>query len=202
MRPCDDDGRAESGPTGGCVAAGKAEAEVHRRLVAGDETALAEVLDGFGGLVYGLALRVTRSPEAAEDIVQEVFALLWERPLAYDPDRGSLRGWLGTLAHHKAVDYVRREQNGHRVVHKYVPMTTIPPVDEAVVADDVAIRVQHAVSALPGAQREVIELAYYRGWTYRQVAAALGLPEGTVKSRIRLALRRLAAALREEELGS
>lgn len=183
------------------MAAEKDEADVHRRIVAGDENALAEVFDEFGGLVYGLALRLTRSRETAEDVVQEVFAMLWERPLAYDPDRGSMRTWLCTLAHHRAVDHLRRERNGHRVIDAYMPVTT-PAADEAVIAHDVSVRIRHAVSALPGGLREAIELAYYNGWTYRQVAATLGLPEGTAKSRIRLALRRLAAVLREEEIGS
>ena len=83
---------------------------IRRRLAAGDEEALGEVYDAYAPLVFGLALRVTRSREAAEDVTQEVFAFLWERPLVFDPAKGPLRTWLGTLAHRRAVEVVRREE--------------------------------------------------------------------------------------------
>src|SRR5215510_16530104 len=90
------------------------ELDVRERLVAGDDAALGEVYDQFSSLVYGLALRVIGDARAAEDVSQDVFVWLWERPAAFDPERGSLRSWLGTLTHRRAVDYVRREEARRR----------------------------------------------------------------------------------------
>src|SRR5215471_2717941 len=90
------------------------ELDVRDRLVAGDDAALGEVYDQFSSLVYGLALRVIGDARAAEDVSQDVFVWLWERPTAFDPERGSLRSWLGTLTHRRAVDYVRREEARRR----------------------------------------------------------------------------------------
>jgi RNA polymerase sigma factor (sigma-70 family) len=186
--------------TGDAMAAAD-ERQIRQRLAAGDETVLGDVYDRFAPLVYGLALRVTRSREAAEDVTQEVFVFLWERPLAFDPERGGLRGWLRTLAHRRAVEYVRREERLSRHLATYRWSPAIPGADEHVIAVDERGQVRLAVAALPGTLREVIELAYYRGRTYRQVAAELGLAEGTAKSRIRVGLRRIAATLQEQEEG-
>src|SRR5713226_7607887 len=90
------------------------EHEVRDRLVAGDHSALADIYDQFSSFVYGLAMRVIGDTRAAEDVSQEVFIGIWERPSAFDPDRGSLRTWLGTLTHRRAVDCVRREEARRR----------------------------------------------------------------------------------------
>jgi RNA polymerase sigma-70 factor (ECF subfamily) len=172
---------------------------LHQRVVAGDEDALGEVYDHFSSLVFGLAARITRDREVAEDITQEVIVTFWERPLAFDPDRGSLRAWLATIAHRRAVDHVRVQER--RKVSIVGPRLVEPDpagMEDKVLAAEEVARVRLAVTRLPGGLREVIELAYYRGRTYRQVADELGLPEGTAKSRIRLGLRRLADALAEE----
>ncbi|MFC6086261.1 sigma-70 family RNA polymerase sigma factor [Sphaerisporangium aureirubrum] len=174
---------------------------LHQRVVGGDESALGELHERLYPLVLGLALRVTRDRLVAEDIVQEVFVTFWERPLAFDPDRGSLRSWLATIAHRRAVDHVRAEER--RRVSTIGPRLADPepsPLEDWILAADEAARVRVAVSRLPGGLREAIELAYYRGRTYRQTAEELGLPEGTVKSRIRLGLRKLADALADEEV--
>src|SRR5262245_61521947 len=86
------------------------DAELHSRLVAGDDRALGEIYGLFGTLVHALEHRVTRDRDAASDVVQEVFGYLWEHPLAYDPNRAGLRTWLAMLAHRRAVDWVRREE--------------------------------------------------------------------------------------------
>jgi RNA polymerase sigma factor (sigma-70 family) len=169
-----------------------------RRLAAGDEAALGEVYDTYSPLVFGLALRVTRSREAAEDVTQEVFAFLWERPLAFDPAKGPLRTWLGTIAHRRAVEVVRREERRRVLTSTWAHEPVGPDIEDEVAAAEVNGRVRHAVAGLPISLREAVELAYYRGRTYRQVAAELGLAEGTAKSRIRLALRRIADTLAEE----
>jgi RNA polymerase sigma-70 factor (ECF subfamily) len=172
---------------------------LHQRLVSGDEAALAELYERFSALVFGICVRVTRQRAIAEDITQEVFLSFWERPLAFDPDRGSLRSWLATLAHHRSVDHVRAEERkkasllGPRLFERGPASLEDTVLD----AEDIAM-VKQAVRNLPAGQREALELAYYGGSTYRQVAERLGLPEGTAKSRIRQALKQLAGMLVEE----
>ncbi len=177
--------------------------ELRARLAAGDEEALAEIYDLFAPLVYGLARRVTADAEAAGDVTQEVFVGLWERPLSFDPAKGSLRTWLATLAHRRAVDWVRRESR-HRRPPPYLERegNGHPTVEEVVVEGELAQGVRRGLHALPGPLREVLELAYYRGLTYREVAVTLGIPEGTAKSRIRSALARLASDLEREGLST
>ena len=171
------------------------------RLGAGDESALNEIYDQFSSFVYGLALRVIGDARAAEDVSQDVFVTVWERPDAFDPDRGSLRTWLGTLAHRRAVDHVRREEARRRrgIKDAARPQTT-PDVEEMAMALVTAERVRSALATLPDEQRRAIQLAYFGGKTYRQVAEVLGIPEGTAKSRLRLGLRRIAGVLDTETL--
>ncbi|MFD5572186.1 RNA polymerase sigma factor [Streptomyces cadmiisoli] len=179
---------------------GGSDAELHRRLVYGDESALAEVYTAYGGLVRRVAARVTRSPAAAEDVAQEVFAQLWGRPYAFDPDRGSLRTWLSLLAHRRAVDWVRGEARHRKdagaddsALHA-IPEPG-PGPDETVVHRERSHLLHSALAELPQPQREVVHLAYFAGRTYRQAAVELGIPEGTAKTRLRSALRRLAESL-------
>jgi RNA polymerase sigma-70 factor (ECF subfamily) len=169
------------------------------RLIAGEEAALTEIYDQFASFVYGLALRVIGDARAAEDVAQDVFVGVWERPDAFDPDRGSLRTWLGTLAHRRAVDHVRREEaRRRRAIKEASRPDTTPDVEEMAMALVTAERVRSALATLPDEQRRAIQLAYFGGKTYRQVAEVLGIPEGTAKSRLRLGLRRIAGALEHE----
>jgi RNA polymerase sigma factor (sigma-70 family) len=177
------------------------ERDLRARLLDGDELALAEAYDQFSPMVYGLAVRVTGDRTAAEDVAQEVFLHLWERPWAFDPDRGRLRAWLATMAHHRAVDHLRRSGVRSRAATRAAAeREPAPPPnpEEAAVAAAVAKRVRVAVDELPPPQRTAILLAYFEGHTFRQVAQLTGVPEGTAKSRLRLGLRHLAARLRSE----
>jgi RNA polymerase sigma-70 factor (ECF subfamily) len=179
------------------------ERDLRARLLAGEELALAEAYDQFSPMVYGLAVRVLGGRAAAEDVAQEVFLHLWERPWAFDPDRGRLRAWLATMAHHRAVDRLRRTTVRDRAAARAaVERQPAPPSnpEEAAVAAAVAKRVRVAVDELPPPQRTAILLAYFEGHTFRQVAQLTGVPEGTAKSRLRLALRHLATRLRSEGL--
>jgi RNA polymerase sigma-70 factor (ECF subfamily) len=172
------------------------------RLIAGEEGALNEIYDQFASFVYGLALRVIGDARAAEDVSQDVFVTFWERPDAFDPDRGSLRTWLGTLAHRRAVDHVRREEaRRRRAIKDAARPETTPDVEEMAIALVTAERVRSALATLPGDQQRAIQLAYFGGKTYRQVAEVLGIPEGTAKSRLRLGLRRIAGVLETETVG-
>ena len=175
------------------------EAEVRDRVVAGDDQALREVYDQYSSFVHGLAARVIGDPRAAEDVSQDVFVSFWERPAAFDPARGSLRTWLGTLTHRRAVDHVRREEARRRRAEREASRAvTAPDVEEMATALLTAERVRAALDVLPDEQRRAVQLAYFGGKTYRQVAETLGIPEGTAKSRLRLALRRIADALEAE----
>lgn len=163
------------------------------RIMAGDDDALAEAFDRYGRTVLAAARRVLGDGAAAEDVVQEVFVALWTRPQAYDPERAPLLTYLTTLARRRAIDQVRselrragREERHHRLVPEQ-PTSVERLTEQRVVAGVV----RRAVLALPPEQRQVVELAYFRGLSYRDVAAAIGIPEGTAKSRLRLALAKL-----------
>jgi RNA polymerase sigma-70 factor (ECF subfamily) len=170
------------------------------RLIAGDRDALAEAYDQYSGLVYGLARRVVGDAGGAQDVTQAVFTALWEQPGRFDPDRGALRAYLGVLTHRRAVDWLRGEAAARRRIERgaTVAAPSMPDVAEAAAAVLVAERVRAAVAELPPDQRDAIELAYFGGMTYRGVATSLGIPEGTAKSRLRLALARLAQVLQAE----
>jgi RNA polymerase sigma-70 factor, ECF subfamily len=168
------------------------------RLAAGDDRALAEAYDQLGPAVYGAALRVLGQWTAAQDVAQDVFVELWSHPDRYDPAAGSLRTYLTVLARRRAIDVVRselrriaRQERNHRLT----PHQRIASPSDEVEAAEAAGVVRAAVRLLPGSQREVVELAYFGGLSYREVALAIGIPEGTAKSRLRLALARLESVL-------
>jgi RNA polymerase sigma-70 factor (ECF subfamily) len=175
------------------------------RLAAGDDHVLAEVFDRFAPAVYGAALRVLGQGAAAQDVVQDVFVGLWSHPGQYDPAAGTLRTFLMVQARHRAVDLVRSElrriarQERH---HRLIPGQRPPSAFDEVTAAEASIAVRAAVRLLPDGQRRVVELAYFGGLTCREVAVAAGIPEGTAKSRLRLALARLETLLDRQLLES
>jgi RNA polymerase sigma factor (sigma-70 family) len=172
------------------------ELAVRDRLISRDPSVLSDLYDQFGSYVFGLAARVIGDRHAAEDVTQEVFLSIWERPEAFEPSRGRLRTFLGTLAHRRAVDVVRREEaRRRRAARDAATGAPIPDVGELAMAIVAAEQVRAEVDRLPREQREAIELAYFGGRTYRQVAEELGIPEGTAKSRMRLGLGRITQAL-------
>ena len=168
------------------------------RLAAGDDRALAEALDEFGGSVHATALRILGSPVAAQDVVQEVFVELWCHPERYDESLSGLRTYLTLCARHRALDVVRSElrRAGREERHaRWVPAPRQPSPGELAADADTASAVRAAVRALPPDQRRVVELAYFDGLSYRDVARRMGIPEGTAKSRLRLALSKLEGLL-------
>lgn len=171
---------------------------VLRRAGRGDQAAFAELYDALSPLVYGVVLKVVRDPSHAEEVAQEVFVELWRLAARFDGTKGSARTWAATLAHRRAIDRVRSEQStrnrqdrdANQVVreHDVVAAEVESTMDQA--------RVRRALTQLSDLQREAVELAYFGGHTYREVAVLLGIAEGTVKSRIRDGMIRL-----RDELG-
>lgn len=163
------------------------------------EVALAEVYRRHGGAVYGLARRVLNSAAEAEDVAQEVFLRLWNQPDRFDPSRGTLRSFLLAQSHARAVDAVR-SLNARRlreVGEAYQQAAAAYDMDHEVWDIALADQVAGALSQLPENERRAIELAYFEGHTYVEVAVLLDQAEGTIKSRIRNGMRRMRAALLE-----
>lgn len=172
-------------------------------LARGDEAALAELYRRYAPAVYGLAVRVLGDADAAQEILQEVVVSVWERPERFDPTRGALRPYLLRVTHGRCVDRIRSESRRLRREDADVRGDRHRDADlEREVWELVrAETVRDALGSLAEGEREAIELAYFGGHTYREVAVLLGLPEGTVKSRIRTGLAKLADRLEAAGLG-
>jgi RNA polymerase sigma-70 factor (ECF subfamily) len=163
-----------------------------------DESALAELYRRHSRGVYGLARRVVNDGGMAEEIVQEVFLRLWNEPERFDPRRGALRSFLYRQSHGRAVDRVRSEEaRRRREARDERERELLPDIDiEREVWDMIrADQVRSALDRLNDGERDAINLAFFGGHTYREVAVLLDLPEGTVKSRIRIGLTKLADGL-------
>jgi RNA polymerase sigma-70 factor (ECF subfamily) len=174
--------------------------ELFVRAADGDQEAFAALYDRLIPSVLGVCIRVIRDRAMAEEVSQEVMVEAWQKASRFDPERGSATAWMTTLAHRRAVDRVRSEQ-AHRDRDEKVSLRD-QEREFDVVADEVTTRLEHwqvrqALDELTERQREAIELAYFGGHTYRDVAAVLGIPEGTAKSRLRDGLSRLRTALED-----
>ena len=168
----------------------------------GDREAFSVLYDRTVPAVRGVARRVIRDIALADEVCQEVMVEVWRKAPRFDVERGSARGWIATLAHRRAVDRVRSEQAARDRAERVAVRDVERPFD--VVADEVETRLEHwqvraALAALSDRQREAVELAYYAGHTYRDVAEVLGIPEGTAKSRLRDGLARLRRTLEDLE---
>ena len=165
----------------------------------GDQAAFTDLYDRVGGQVYGLVRRVLRDPAQSEEITQEVLLEVWKTASRFDRSRGTPQSWIMTMAHRRAVDRVRSEQSARNRDNKVgVREAGNAGYDE--VAEEVEVRMEHqqvrqAMNSLTDLQREAVELAYYGGYTYREVADLLGAPLGTVKTRMRDGLIRLRDTL-------
>jgi len=161
------------------------------------EPALAEVYRRHGGAVWALTKRVVRSDALADEITQDVFLRLWREPERFDASRAGLRSYLNAIAHNRAVDQIRSESARTAREERSARETASQGYDlERHVWDLAAAdQVRTVLETLPDRERSAIELAYFEGFTYREIAELQGEPEGTVKSRIRAGLKRMRSAL-------
>jgi RNA polymerase sigma-70 factor (ECF subfamily) len=164
-------------------------------IARGDDDALEGLYDRYGGVAYRLAYRVLRDQVLAQDAVQEAFLGVWRTAASFDPERGKASTWLLTLVHRRAVDLVRREDRRRGAPVDPPPVAGTEPVDETAAVRERRRTVQAALAQLPPDQREALELAYYGGLTQSELAERLGVPLGTVKSRMFAALGRLRELL-------
>ena len=175
-----------------------ADSALAARLMAREETALREVIDLYGDLVFGVARRVLADPTLAEEAAQDAFLALWRRPGSFDPERGSLKTFLAAMGRNKAIDLVRREESVRRkadsLMSEMETGETTTRFDEEV---EGRVEMKDALARLSDVQREAITLAYFGGRTYREVASELGIAEGTAKTRLRDGLMKLKEALSE-----
>lgn len=166
-----------------------------------DQHALREAYEAYAGYVNGVALGILKDRDLAADITQEVFVRLWERFERYDPDRGSLKSFLQMDAHGRSIDLLRsRRAAAAREIadHEKQASTPTAGTEELAMEAVQASTVRTALMSLPDEQRTPIAMAFFDGYSYRDVAEILGVPEGTIKSRIRTGMRRLNMALGAE----
>lgn len=171
-----------------------ADAELRDRLLDGDDDALKEVMQRFGGLVYSMARRVVADPALAQEVAQDTFLALWRRPGSFDPGRGSMQSFLLGVTRNKSIDLVRREESTRRTrdaLLQEAEASTRPAPTESTAEMDERHDLKAALAQLSGVQREALVLAYFGGRTYREVADELGIPEGTAKTRLRDGLQKL-----------
>ena len=168
------------------------------RVARGDSPAFEQLYDRVANSVFGVVRRVLRDPAQSEEVAQEVLIEVWRTATRFDAERGSASTWIHTMAHRRAIDRVRASQASHDRDQKVALRDHTPPYDE--VADAVETRleqeqVRRCLQTLTDLQRESVTLAYYSGYTYREVAGLLDAPLGTVKTRLRDGLIRLRDCL-------
>ena len=173
-------------------------------LAASSPVAIEMLYERYGRLAYSLAFRVLNDGHAAEDVVQDAFVSMWRRGSTYRPDRGSLRSWTCAIVHNRALDRLRGRSGRARLdlpLERASARDTVPDTWETVAAELERDHIRQALEDLPVEQRQTIELAYYSGYSQREISSLMQVPLGTVKGRTRMALRKLRALVEEEGLG-
>jgi RNA polymerase sigma-70 factor, ECF subfamily len=168
------------------------------RCATADHVAFGELYDLTMHRVYGAVLKVLRSPDHAQEVTQEVYVEVWKQASRYALEKGSVLAWILTMVHRRAVDRVRSVSSEVARDERYAFIDLEPESDEVwdrVAQKNDVERVRAAIATLTPIQRQAVQLAYYEGLTQSQIATALNLPLGTVKTRIRDGLRRLGEAL-------
>ncbi len=180
----------------------RADAQAMERLRSGDTSAIAELYDRHGGTAFGLALKILREEGEAEDVVHDAFVAVVQRVDQYHPERGTVAAWLVTTVRNLALDRTRRKIRRAQIVDaelKHEPNEAPRDPEHALYAERERDRVRRAMSSLPAAQRETLEIAFFEGLSYPEIAARENVPLGTIKSRAARALHALRAVLEELE---
>jgi RNA polymerase sigma-70 factor, ECF subfamily len=175
-----------------------ADARLAERIRAGRTEALGELYDAYASTALATALRVVGDREEAEDVVHDAFVAVWRKIDRFDADRGSLRAWLMTVVRNRAIDRIRARRpkmDLDDADERSLLRTGPNPTWEAALRRTSAVEVRAAMATLPDEQRRALELAYFEGYTYREVAEMTGVPPGTASGRLRLALAKLRDAL-------
>ncbi len=172
------------------------------RRAARDPRAIELLYDQYGGVAFALAYRMLGERGLAEDVVQEAFLNIWRQGALFDAERGSARTWVLTIVHHRAIDQVRsmrRRTRADAEIKEAMPLVSTEDTWASVAQGLERDRVRRAMAALPPEQGQVVEMIYYGGLTHQEVAERVGIPLGTVKGRLRLALEKLRELLRAPE---
>ena len=182
------------------------DAELLERVGRQDHEALAAIYDRYSRLVYSIGRNVLQNDGEAEEMTQDVFLTVWRRAVSYEPTRGKVSTWLGSIAHHRAIDIIRRRRRDQDAFDRAAAeatrtAATVDGVDSAAERSWERDRLLSALEGVPTEQRQVLMLAYFHGLTHTEIARTLNQPLGTVKTRIRLAVRKLRDAL-EGEFGT
>ncbi len=176
------------------------------QAAAGDERALGELYDRYGGMAFSLACAIVGEHADAEEVVADAFAQVWRSASSFDPSRGSVAAWLATIVRTRALDLVRSRKRRARVLEEAAVVTdegetlvlapTLESPDRGAELTETSIIVRKSLAELPPPQRKVIELAYFGGLSQSEIAAHLSEPLGTVKTRMRAGMEKLRQALR------
>ena len=178
------------------------DAELARRIGSGDREALGTLYDRYARPAMGTAMRVVGDHSQAEDVVHDAFVAAWQKIDRFDATRGTVRSWLLTIVRNRAIDHVRRRRGSLDVDTadgQSLLRTSADPTQEGAMESIGGEQIRDAVLQLPDDQRTAIELAYFRGHTYREIAAMTGVPQGTADGRLRLALAKLSESLRSSD---
>ena len=177
-----------------------------QQIGAGDQKAFGILYDRYKTLVFSLAVKIADSHETAEDITLDVFTQIWKNAKKYHPEKGSVKGWIASLARYRSIDTLRRRKvrsDINRPQWSDVQLEKLPSNDntgEALELAETRKKISNAIAKLPEDQQEVLAMAYFKGYTHRQIAEALNEPLGTIKTRIRLGLQKLREIFKDKNI--
>jgi RNA polymerase sigma-70 factor (ECF subfamily) len=183
--------------------AAEADRQTLERVSRGDPAAMEPLYQRFAARAFAICLRILRERHEAEEVLQETFLEVWRRAKEYDPRRGAIEAWVATIARTRAIDHLRTQRTANRVAEAAQPTSVLstPPTapDTAAAESQDKVRVEKALKSLPTGQRHALELAYFEGLSHTEIAERTGDPLGTVKTRVRLGMEKLAALIKGRE---